>query len=114
MTLMAGITNGLLGAGGGVLMMYVVKAVLIGKDDTKNVQKDAFASVVAIMLPVSVVSAISYAARGNLPMDLMVVLTVPALVGGVIGAYLTDKLPTRVIRGVFALLVIVSGVRMIL
>ncbi len=112
-TLAAGVVNGLLGAGGGVIMMYVVRAVLKGGDNLKNVQKDTFASVVAIILPVSVVSAISYAARGNLSMDIMGVLTVPALVGGIIGAYLTDKLPSGVIRMIFALLVIISGVRMV-
>lgn len=111
--LSAGAVNGLLGAGGGVIMLYLVRYCLGREDDGEMVQKDTFASVVAIMLPVSVISAMSYAARGNLDMDEMKILVLPALVGGVIGAYLTDKLPSRVIRGIFALLVIVSGVRMI-
>ncbi|MBE6708223.1 MAG: sulfite exporter TauE/SafE family protein [Ruminococcaceae bacterium] len=112
-TLAAGVINGLLGAGGGVIMLYVVRAVLKGRGDMEAVQKDTFATVVAIILPVSVVSAISYASKGNLNMDIMGVLTIPALIGGIIGAYLTDKLPSRVVRGIFALLVIISGVRMI-
>lgn len=112
-TLTAGVVNGLLGAGGGVIMLYVVRAILRGRGDAQAIQKDTFASVVAIILPVSIVSAISYASNGNLNMDIMRILTVPALVGGIIGAYLTDRLPSRVIRGIFALLVIISGVRMI-
>ncbi len=113
-TLAAGAVNGLLGAGGGVIMLYLVRAVLRMNGDGEAVQKDTFASVVAIMLPVSIVSAISYAAKGNISMEEMQILTLPALVGGVIGAYLTDKLPSRVIRGIFAVLVIISGIRMVL
>ena len=112
--LAAGTVNGLLGAGGGVIMLYLVKAVLTGKEQGEGAQKDVFASVVAIMLPVSVISALSYRANGNLDMERMSTLILPALAGGMIGAYLTDKLPSRVIRGIFALLVIVSGIRMIL
>lgn len=110
---LAGIVNGLLGAGGGVIMLYVIKAVLSLGEGEGDVGKDTFASVVAVMLPVSLISAISYGAAGNVSMKEMQILTLPAIVGGIIGAYLTDKLPTRVIRGIFAVLVIVSGVRMI-
>lgn len=94
-------------------MLYVIKAVLSLGEGEGDVGKDTFASVVAVMLPVSLISAISYGAAGNVSMKEMQILTLPAIVGGIIGAYLTDKLPTRVIRGIFAVLVIVSGVRMI-
>lgn len=110
---LAGVVNGLLGAGGGVIMLYVIKAVLSRRAGEGDVGKDTFATVVAVMLPVSLISAISYGAAGNVDMTEMQILTLPAIVGGIIGAYLTDKLPTRVIRGIFAVLVIVSGVRMI-
>lgn len=112
--LAAGVINGLLGAGGGVVMMYLVRAVLKQRGDGEDVQKDAFATVVAIMLAVSLVSAITYGANGNLSMEKMQNLTFPAIVGGVIGAYLTERLPARTLRGIFALLVIVSGIRMVM
>ena len=112
-TLAAGVINGLLGAGGGVVMLYVIRAILGHSEDAESASRDAFATVVAVILPVSVVSAVTYGARGNLDMDVMQVFAVPALVGGIVGAYLTDRLPTRLIKGVFAVLVIVSGVRMI-
>jgi len=112
-TLAAGVINGLLGAGGGVIMLYLVRAIL-EDEGSEGSGKDAFATVVAIILPVSIVSAITYAAKGRFDFDELQVLTLPALAGGIIGAYLTDKLPTDVIRAVFALLVVVSGIRMIL
>ena len=110
--LAAGVINGLLGAGGGVIMLYALSYLLRKKGGAES-GRDAFASVVAVILPVSMISALSYAARGNIDMTKMQVLIIPALVGGIIGAYLTDKLPTKLIRGIFAVLVIVSGVRMV-
>ena len=108
----AGVINGLLGAGGGVILLYVFSALFRrrGGDDKA---KDSFATVISVILPVSLMSALSYAARGNIDMDRMQVLVIPAIAGGITGAYLTDKLPTKVIRGIFAVLVIVSGVRMV-
>ena len=110
--LAAGAINGLLGAGGGVVLLYVFAALLRRRGD-KDSGKDAFAGVIAVILPVSLMSALSYARRGNIDMDKMQVLVIPAIVGGIVGAYLTDKLPVKIIRGVFAALVIISGVRMV-
>ena len=103
--LFAGVVNGLLGAGGGVIMLYLVQYVM-GKESES--QKDAFASVVAVILPVSIVSAVSYGAAGNIDMSMIQVLAIPALVGGALGAYLTDRLPCGIIRGVFAILLIIQ------
>lgn len=112
--LIAGAVNGLLGAGGGIIMLYLIKYCLEREYGGESAQKDAFASVVAVMLPVSVISSLSYGAKGNIDMDRMGNLILPALIGGMIGAYLTHKLPSRIIRGIFAFLVVVSGVRMIM
>lgn len=112
-TLAAGTVNGLLGAGGGVIMLYLVRAMLGEREDGEAAQKDAFASVIAIILPVSAISSLSYAARGSFDLGELRILLIPALVGGVIGAYLTDRLSARLIRWIFALLVIISGIRMV-
>lgn len=106
----AGAVNGLLGAGGGVVMLYLIRYYLGGGE---TAERDSYADVVLVMLPVSLVSSISYAARGNIDFSKMAVLAIPALVGGGIGAYLVRRLPTFVIRAIFAVLVIFSGARML-
>ncbi len=111
-SLIAGVINGLLGAGGGVIMLYLIAAVLKRRGDCSG--RDVFASVIAVILPVSLVSAVSYAASGLVDMDEMQILLLPALAGGAVGAYLTDRLPVNVIRGIFAVLVIISGIRMVM
>lgn len=113
-TLAAGVINGLLGAGGGVIMLYLVRAILNKKKDMESAEKDSLASVIAIILPVSVISSLSYAARGSFDLNEMKILLIPALFGGVIGAYLTDRLSAKLIRWIFALLLIVSGIRMVM
>ena len=76
----------------------------------------AFAAclVVAAVLPLCTVSAITYSGRGDFSGEMFFVLAVPAAVGGVIGAYLTDRLNTAVLKAVFAVLVVIAGLNMML
>ena len=69
---LSGVLNGLFGAGGGIVLTFMYGRLSRGWGD-------AFASVVAVILPVSVISALSYAARGNIDMTKMQVLTIPGL-----------------------------------
>lgn len=112
-SLAAGMVNGLLGAGGGVIILYLIRAQMRKESAQGGGERDCFATVVAVMLPVSLASALSYASRGNIDFTQVTPLVIPAIVGGTLGAYLTDKLPTTAVRAVFALLVIFSGIRML-
>jgi len=108
-----GIVNGLLGAGAGVFLLYLFRWMLKrGKWDGDR-DKDAFATVVLTVLPLSIVSSITYAVSGRLDTAELRILILPAVAGGFLGAILTDKLPAGVIRAVFAVLVIISGIRMV-
>ena len=116
-SLFAGVLNGLLGTGGGVIIVYLFR-YLYRKypegGDIENAEKDSFASVVAVILPTSLISALTYAAKGQVYFDELARLIIPSLIGGMTGAYLTDKLDTRALRAVFTLLILYSGTRMIL
>lgn len=117
-SLAAGVVNGLLGAGGGIIILYLIRAQN-RKRQADGItgdggERDSFATVVAVMLPVSLVSALSYASRGNIDLAQMAPLAIPAMAGGTLGAYLTDRLPVAAVRAAFALLVIFSGIRMLL
>jgi len=108
-----GIVNGLLGAGAGVFLLYLFRWMLKrGKWDGDR-DKDAFATVVLTVLPLSIVSSITYAVSGRLDTAELRILILPAVAGGFLGAILTDKLPAGVIRAVFAVLVIISVIRMV-
>ncbi len=112
----AGLLNGLLGAAGGILLVAVLPHLprLHTQDAVANNRRDVLATSIAVMLPVSAVSLILYFLRGlRPPTELLSAIWLPSLIGGLIGAWLLDRLPVRTVRVLFALLVIVSGVRMV-
>lgn len=107
----AGFCNGFLGAGGGIILLFALKK--LNPQKGASAERDNFASVVAAVLPLCVVSAITYSGSGNFPADMFAALVLPAAAGGVLGAFLTDRLNTSVLKGIFAVILIVAGISMI-
>ena len=107
----AGFVNGLLGAGGGVLLVFGLSPFFRGSEDS---QRDIFANALAVTFPVSIVSAISYAAAGRFNLDGFAHYLIPCALGGVFGAFLLGKLNVRIVKTVFAALVIFSGIYMVM
>ncbi len=119
----AGLLNGLLGAAGGILLVavlpYLRPAQILysvnGPLGVHHERRDLLASAMAVMIPVSVLSAIFYAVSGIRPSwDTVLLLIPPAIIGGIIGAKLLGRLPETLLRKLFAALVVVSGLRMLL
>ena len=112
--LLAGAVNGLLGAGGGIIIVRGAARLL--PEEARD-PRDVFASALAVMLPVSAVSCVFYAARGNLaagtdPLRLAL-FALTGAVGGAIGACLLDRADVRLLKLLFAGLTVWSGVRML-
>ena len=124
----AGFCNGLLGAAGGVLLVLILPhltlpacaAVRIGETlstrpfDEGLSRRDLLAVSMAVMLPISGVSGVLYWSGGIRP-DLATValLVLPSVLGGLVGARLLGRLPESLLRRLFALLMVISGARMI-
>ena len=108
----AGITNGLLGAGGGIILIFVLAPALGGlyeKGGELYQKRDLMAISLSVMLPVSVVSAIRYGLGGMLDTAYIPKIILPAILGGIAGGFLLDKLKENFIMKLFAFLVIYSG-----
>ena len=113
----AGIVNGFLGSGGGIILIFVMTALSVrifpenksGGEQTKTL----FATAVASILPMSVVSVIFYLTRGSLDFGESLIFLIPAAVGGAAGAFLMEKLSPTLLRAVFAALMIWAGIRML-
>lgn len=101
----AGLANGFFGGGGGMILVPMLTR-WCGLD-----QRKAFATSVAIILPLCGLSSVIYLLRGSL--DLMAAL--PYLAGGLAGGFLGGKLFQRLnmdwLRRVFALLILYGGVK---
>lgn len=84
-------------------------------DDKKEKQdtRDLFAETAIVTLVFSLVSAVIYFIRGTVPLTGSFQYFIPALAGGGIGALLLDKLPSKLLKRIFAAVVIVAGVIMI-
>ena len=108
--LFAGFTNGLLGAGGGIILVRGAEKVLPRE---YHEGRDIFANALCVMLPLSAVSAIAYVLRGSVAGVDFAPFVLPAVIGGVGGGMLLAVIDTRLLRLIFSALVVWSGFSMI-
>jgi uncharacterized membrane protein YfcA len=103
----AGILNGLFGAGGGMVLVPLMKKV--GFEP-----KVAHATSIAIILPLSAFSAFLYLRAGRVTFQNALPYIPAGLIGAFLGAKLLSKLPDAILRKVFAAFMIFSGVRLLM
>ena len=108
--LLAGFVNGLLGAGGGIIIVFAISKLLSDVLPHKN---DIFANALCVMLPVSLLSCFIYGIKGNLSTEGFGIFVIPAVLGGIVGGLLLGKIGAAFLKRLFALLVIVSGIILI-
>lgn len=108
----AGFTNGLLGAGGGILLVWAFATCI--DDPAGDAVRDTFAATLAAVIPITALSAFLYGTESLPDMADLSVLFLPAMVGGVFGALLLGKIPATLLKKIFAVLVLYSGISMVL
>lgn len=102
----AGFLNGLLGAGGGMIVVPILSKRL----DTK----EAHATSVAVIFPICVVSAILYLCGGKVGILDAAPFLLWGAVGSAVGTFLIFRLNGKIIRKIFALFMIWAAVRLLL
>lgn len=105
---LAGLLNGLFGAGGGLVLVPLFSAWL-GIEEKK-----AFATSVAVIFPLSIVSYILFCVLGgNIWKDAL-----PYLLGGIVGGALSTKLFTNIsavwLHRIFGILILYGAVKAVL
>ncbi len=104
----AGLPGGLLGAGGGVILTPLLLRV------HRLPEKQALATSLAIMLPLSGVSLLTYALRGQLFWQEALPYAAGGMVGGFLAGKLMKRLPGHWLRRGFGLLLLLAGARSLL
>ncbi|MBQ7005043.1 MAG: sulfite exporter TauE/SafE family protein [Clostridia bacterium] len=103
---LSGMTNGLFGAGGGIL---AVKSLSLKGLE----QKKAQATALTATFMMSVISCGVYLYKGYFN-PLSAVYYLPfGIIGAIAGACLLKKIPDKILRKVFSIFIIWSGMRMI-
>lgn len=105
---LAGAANGFFGAGGGLFLVPLLAAW------TKVSEREAFATSVAVILPLSAVSAVIYWLRGGLDFLTAWPYLIGGAVGGVIAGRVFQKIDMLWLRRAFGLLILYGGVRAVL
>ena len=110
----AGFLNGLLGAGGGILLVRLFTPA--NTDSSPESVRNAFFCTLAAILPITALSAAMYmfGAQGQTSSVDITFLVMPAIAGGAVGALLLDRINTTLLKTIFSLLVLYAGIRMVM
>ncbi len=101
-----GIANGLFGSGGGMLSVPLLES-------TGLEAKKAHASSIAITLPLSLISMIIYSVKGHIDYSLALKFVPLGILGAIIGSKLLKKISNKLLKKIFGVILIISGIRML-
>lgn len=107
----AGLVNGLLGAGGGIIAVWGLGRMLHGRGASG---RDVFANALAVMLPLSLVSLLGYGSGGTVDYHELGALILPAIAGGLCGALVLDRIRVDRLKLIFSAVVVYSGLNMLM
>ncbi len=105
--LVAGILNGLFGAGGGVAVVPMLEKAGIEP-------KKAHATSISIILPLSILSGIFYLISGHISFETALPYLPLGIVGALMGGWLLQKISNDLLRRIFGIIIIISAVRIFL
>lgn len=104
----AGIISSMFGVGGGVLMVPIlVLGFSFG-------QKSAQGMSLLIMLPMALAGALRYKLNPDISVNLAIcgMIAVGGIVGAMIGSHIVFNIPEVVLKRIFALFIIITGIYM--
>ena len=104
----AGIVNGLFGAGGGMVLLPLLSKT------TDLQEQEVFANCVAIILPLSLVSAAVYLLRGGNFLMQSVPYLIGGALGGVIAGLLLQKLKAKWLHRALGAFILWGGFRLLI
>ena len=103
-----GLLNGFFGGGGGMICVPVLSKFY------KLSQKKAHATALAVMVFLSISSAVFYLVFNGFNFTIGIPTGIGVIVGGALGAVLLKKINNKALQFVFALIMILGGIKMII
>ncbi len=103
-----GTANGFFGAGGGTILVPAMERLM----DVE--EHKAHATAIAVILPLSVISAFLYIKNIDIDYSLLLLVSLGGIVGGWAGARLLGKIPEKWLHIIFGGFMIGAAARMVL
>lgn len=103
-----GFVNGFFGSGGGMLVVPLLTLALKQKDKT------AHATAIFIILPLSIASSVVYITSKAVNMSILVWVAIGVLVGGIVGALFLKCVNNNILRIVFAVIMVIAGIKFVI
>ena len=106
--LAAGIMSSMFGVGGGIIMVPLLTVVFAFG------QKSAQGMSLFIMLPIALAGALRYKFNPDIPISLpvCVMMAIGGIVGAMIGTHLVFNISEAVLKRMFAVFIIITGIHM--
>lgn len=104
---LAGVINGLLGSGGGVILVTSL-VFLFELHDHK-----AHATAISVILPLTIISSFIYIKAGISSIQITILVTLGSILGAYIGSRILNRLSINFIRKLFGVLMIITAIRMV-
>ena len=101
----AGIVNGLLGAGGGMVLVPLLTAISNFEDE------QVFPASVSIILPISIVSLLGSQGLSNINFQTTLPYLVGSASGGLLCGFLGKKIPTKWLHRFLGIIILWGGIR---
>jgi hypothetical protein len=105
--LCGGVTSGLFGVGGGIVMVPAMVFLL-----HTNI-KTAIGTSLVVILPTALTGGLKHHQLGNIDWKLAASLVPLAIVGGFLGAALTKSLPAETLKKMFGGFIVLAGCRLL-
>ncbi|MDX1448243.1 MAG: sulfite exporter TauE/SafE family protein [Acidimicrobiia bacterium] len=103
-----GALSGFFGVGGGIVLVPLIMYFLAAG------RKTAHATSLGAIVALSFAGMLGFAVSGEVDWVVGVTIGIGGVVGGATGAHYMNRLSPRTLRAVFAVVLIVAGVRMVL
>lgn len=104
--MLVGVANGLFGGGGGMLCVPLLLAMRLEN-------QKAQATAILIMTPISIASAVVYYTSGYIEWWNAIHVGIGSIIGGILGASLLKKFSNISLQYIFAIIMLIAGLKMI-
>lgn len=108
--LVSGVTSGLFGVGGGIVMVPAM--VLLLSPPIRDI-KQAVGTSLAVIIPTALIGSYKHFTQGNVDWRTALALAPMAIVGGYTGAWLTTHIAAASLKRAFGGFLILVGLRLL-